>query len=169
MVIGGLTCTLALQELAEAVARVLMLAGGEQRGRDLLLNLLVAGVIVRGQELFDPLDVVRLHAPCELHGVVDVQCHVAVDHDGKIVAHRLSHLGHTRDVIAHALICVREATSVKARASVSHLPPAAGPYGKGNLAPAKPIFLARCGSAVVAYTGRRPFCSARQRAPDVGS
>lgn len=96
----------ALDELAEAVARVLVLSGGELDGGVRALDLLEAVGVIGCQALLPPVDVKVFAGLGDLDGVGHIQAHVAVDHEGEVGANGLAVLAQELDVLAETLVAV---------------------------------------------------------------
>lgn len=93
----------ALDQLAEAVPAVLVLARGELDGGMGVFEQRVAVEVVGRKALLPPVDAEVLGLLDQLDGVGHVERHVAVDHEGVVRADGLAVLGQEVDVLAHAL------------------------------------------------------------------
>jgi len=96
----------ALDELAEAVAAVLVLARRELRLRVRALEQREAVGVVGAETLLPPVDVEVLAGADQVDRVADVQAHVAVDHEGEVRADALAVLAQERDVLGQAKVAL---------------------------------------------------------------
>ena len=97
-----------LDQLPTPIPVVLVLSRRPRHRGHPLLQQLVPGNIVRVQNLFPPLDVDTLVDTflSELDGVVNVQGHVAVDHDREVGADVGSALLEELDVLLHSRVAL---------------------------------------------------------------
>ncbi len=97
------------QQLAESVARILVLASHDARGLDLRVQPAEALVIVRRQHLLHPVDAIRGHHLGEFDGVALGERHPAIEHDVAIRAELLARGPHQLRVLPHAFDAVGRA------------------------------------------------------------
>ena len=135
---------LALEKLPEAVARVLVFARSQQAEvPHRRLNLGIAVIVIRRQELLDPLDAARdlsRDAAHELDRVGHRQRHVTVDHKGKVDAYGGTDRLNVLDVLAHARVAVT------------------GPIRQRNLAPHEAELLGQVWARRRAVDGELVLC-----------
>mmetsp|Transcript_1851 Transcript_1851/g.5269 ORF Transcript_1851/g.5269 Transcript_1851/m.5269 type:complete len:277 (-) Transcript_1851:172-1002(-) len=96
-------------ELSEAIARILVLAGRSEHtaAAKRLADLSVTFVIVRWQELLDPLQAEWRKSLGQLDCVWSIESHVAVEHERKLGADGLAPLLEEGHIGAEAIIAVR--------------------------------------------------------------
>ena len=94
---------------AETVARVLVFAGRQERGSDLGVEAPEPLVLVRHQDLLQPVHPVRFQFLCQLDRVGFRQRHPAVDHDLAVRAHQLARPLDVLDVLLQAFATVGRA------------------------------------------------------------
>jgi len=149
-----------LDQLPASVPVVLMLSRRPRSRRHSILQQLVTGNIIRVQNLFPPLDVDLFVDTLlgELDGIVNVEGHVAVDHDGEIGSNVCSAFLKELDILSHTLVSLVRAVR-KGNLAIRPKPtstPALLPAESTQrltFPPKNPILLASAGKGPVKYKG----------------